>query len=68
MERNIVAIKPVLCEGREWYVYFSIRNPQTGRMIRKKIYEGFKNLDSHTKKRAHGQKLIAKYSKLIANG
>lgn len=68
MEREIVATMPKLCEGTEWYVHFSVRNPKTGRMVRQKIYEGFKPLKTNAQKRAHGQKLIAKYTKLLSNG
>lgn len=67
-QREVIATIPKLCEGKEWYVYFSVRNPRTGRMERQKIRRGFNELKTYAQKREHGQKLINQYSELLKNG
>ncbi|WP_303181344.1 site-specific integrase [uncultured Butyricimonas sp.] len=67
-QREIIAKRPKLSEGKEWYVYFSVRNPKTGRMERQKIRRGFKELLTYEQKREHGQKLIEEYTELLKNG
>lgn len=52
----------------EWYVEFSIRNPESGKMERKRIYDGFRELNTYDLKMQHADKLIADYTEKIKSG
>ena len=52
----------------DWYVEFSLRNPDTGRMERKRIYDGFRDLSTHEEKMNHGNKILAEYTEMIRKG
>lgn len=67
-QREVIATTPKLCEGKEWYIFFSVRNPKNNRMERQKIRRGFKEAITYEQKREHGQKLIDEYTKLLKNG
>jgi len=58
------------CAGnnaKQWFVYYSCRNPRTGKMVRFRHYEGFTGL-SRNQKLAHAQKLIEFYTNRLLNG
>lgn len=52
----------------DWYVEFSLRNPESGKMERKRIYDGFKQLSTYEEKMSHASKLINEYTRLIKTG
>lgn len=52
----------------DWYVEFSIRNPETGKMERKRIYTGFKEIETYEARMDHGAKLVEEYTKRIKSG
>lgn len=52
----------------DWYIEYSLRNPVSGKMERKRVYEGFREILTYEGKVTHGEKLIAEYTKLIKKG
>lgn len=68
-----IAILPKLYDfngdlTKKWYVYFSIRNPQTGKMVMKKVYTGLFRLKTQKERRVQAEKLITEYTLLIKQG
>lgn len=69
--KEVIATKPKLVESNGkngWYVYFSVRNPLTGKMCPVKIEKGFKKCLSLEEKREWGKKLIKEYTKKLKSG
>lgn len=54
--------------NKDWYVEFSLRNPDTGKMERKRIYDGFKDLTSYEQKMDLANNLIKDYTERIRCG
>ncbi len=54
--------------NKDWYVEFSLRNPDTGKMERKRIYDGFNDLDTYELRMDHARNLIQDYTERIKNG
>lgn len=54
--------------NKDWYVEFSIRNPDTGKMERKRIYDGFRDLETYDIKMDHARNLIRDYTERIKSG
>ena len=56
MNENAVATKPRVIEAKNgnWYLYFSVRHPFTGKLCPVKIEKGFKKCVSIEEKREHG--------------
>lgn len=52
----------------DWYVEFSLRNPDSGRMERKRIYDGFRELSTYDMKIKHAENIINEYTQLIKKG
>ena len=52
----------------DWYVEFSLRVPETGKMERKRIYDGFKDLSTYEEKMEHGEALVREYTDKIKRG
>lgn len=52
----------------DWYVEFSVRNPESGKMERKRIYTGFKEIETYEARMEHGNKLVEEYTKRIKSG
>ena len=48
--------------SRQWFIYFSFRDPATDKMKRFKIYEGFTERKTSAEKYAHAKSLIKHYS------
>lgn len=53
--------------SKQWFVYYSCRNPRTGKMVRFRHYEGFTGLPEK-EKLAHAQELITLYSDRLRSG
>lgn len=68
--RKKIATVPVLVtpEKGDWYVYFSVRNPLTGKMVPQKIYRGFKQCGSIAEKRRWGTRLVSEYTEKLKQG
>ena len=64
MNENAVATKPRVIEAKNgnWYLYFSVRHPFTGKLCPVKIEKGFKKCVSIEEKREHGRTLIKEYT------
>jgi len=52
----------------DWYVEFSLRVHETGKMERKRIYDGFKDLLTYEEKMEHGESLVREYTEKIKRG
>lgn len=53
---------------KQWFVFFSYRNPVTGKMERFKDSDGFGALKSREERIAHGNNLIAYYRRKLRSG
>ncbi|KAF0198423.1 MAG: integrase [Bacteroidetes bacterium] len=65
-----IASVPRVVEGSngDWYVYFSVKNPLTDKMVPRKVYEGFKQCETTAQKRVWGKKLVAELIKKLKAG
>lgn len=73
MKRNKICILPKIydCAGdakKQWFIFYSYRNPATNKMVRFRVYDGF--TDCHTKKAKyeHGENMVKKYADMLTNG
>ncbi len=69
MKKKIATV-PRLVEGNngDWYVYFSVCNPLTGKMVPQKIYKGFKDCVTPAQKRAWGKSLVNELTEKLKAG
>ncbi len=72
MNRQKLIILPKLnhCSGdpsRQWFVYYSVRDPRTGKMVRFRHYDGFTGL-SEAEKYEHAKQLIDTFSAKLRGG
>lgn len=72
MKRLKLVILPKLYDadgdvGELWFIYYSYRNPRSGKMQRFKIYKGFKGLNKKDRY-THADKLIAELTDDIKRG
>lgn len=70
MKEDVIATKPhikVTPLGK-WYVYFSVRNPKTGKLIPVKKEKGFKICTNDKARLKQGENLIKEYTHKIKNG
>jgi integrase len=70
--RQKLVILPKLnhCGGdpaKQWFVYYSCRNPKSGKMVRFRVYDGFTDL-SPKEKYQHAKQLIDLYSERLKAG
>ncbi len=49
--------------AKQWFVFYSFRDPSTGKMKRFRIYGGFSQLQTEKEKLQHGQFDVTKRSK-----
>lgn len=70
MNENAIATKPRVIEVKNgnWYLYFSVRNPFTGKLCPVKIEKGFKKCVSIEEKRELGRTLIREYTAKLKKG
>lgn len=73
MTKNKICILPKLydCGGntkKQWFVYFSYRDPKTNKMRRWKIFDGFHGLPNKKARYAHGETLIKQYTEKLKSG
>ena len=73
MERQKLVILPKLnrCNGdlsRQWFIYFSCRDPKTGKMKRFRIYDGFSLIDNANGRIGHGEELCRVYAHRLKSG
>lgn len=71
--RTKIAILPALYDAngdmkKKWYVFFSYRNPVTGKMERFRLYDGFGTLYTKKDRYAHAEKQIRDYTQRLQNG
>lgn len=70
--RQKLVILPKLCDcsgdpDKQWFVYYSVRNPRTNKMERFRMYDGFTGLSTEEKHR-HAMQLIEVYSARLKTG
>jgi integrase len=73
MTRQKICILPKLndCNGdarKQWFVFFSYRNPASNKMIRFRLYDGFTECRTKKAKYAHAEKIIQDYTHRLQNG
>jgi len=71
IRREVILPKLNHCKGdisRQWFVYFSVKNPATGRMQVFRKYEGFSDYKTAEDRRKHAKKLILKWSRKLLSG
>jgi len=75
MNREKFAILPSLYDfggsmnpDHKWYVQFSVKDPKSGRMVRKKLYSGFAKLKHKHERYALAKQLIQEYTDKLTAG
>lgn len=64
-----IATKPKLIKTQnKWYIYFSVRDPRTGKLVPKRIEKGFRACKTINEKYTHAKKLINEYTQKLENG
>lgn len=68
-----IAILPKLFDysgdiTKKWYVYFSVRDPRTGKMVVKKVYKGIHIHKKKAKRYQAAEEIIEKYTELLRAG
>lgn len=73
--REKIAILPSLYdfggsmdESKKWYVQFSVRDPRTGVMVRKKLYSGLHVIKNKAARYREAEKIIQEYTELLKTG
>ncbi len=69
--KDVVATKPRVIESNGkngWYVYFSVKDPLTGKMCPVKIERGFRKCTTDEERKAWGKKLVREYTKKLKAG
>lgn len=54
--------------SKQWFVYYSYRDPSTGKMKRFRIYDGFAELQTKKQKLQHGQGMVESLKEKLLNG
>lgn len=75
MKREKICILPSLYdfggsmdEGKKWYVQFSVKEPRTGQMKRKKVYAGLHTIKNKRQRYLKAEEIIREYSELLKSG
>jgi len=71
IKKEVILPKMNDCKGvisRQWFVYFSVLNPATGRMKVFRKYEGFSDFKTEKERRVHGRKILKKWEKKLLSG
>lgn len=67
MRQKMIILPKINSGGKQWFVFYSCRDPQTGKMVRFRYYEGFTGL-SPKEKIEHGQNVMELYSSKLRTG
>lgn len=72
MDRQKLIILPKLCTckndpDKQWFVFYSVRDPRTGKMVRFRHYDGFADLPVKARIE-HGKQLIEHYTSRLRSG
>jgi len=68
MKTKIATVPRMVETSTDWYVYFSVKHPLTGKMVPQKIYRGFKDCQTRREKLAWGEKLVREYTEKLKRG
>jgi integrase len=75
MKREKIAILPSLYDfggdmddKKKWYVHFSVKDPRTGRMERKKIYAGLHSVKNKARRYKAAEAIIKEYTEKLLAG
>ena len=68
MRKKLATIPQIKNSKGTWYIYFSVRDPQTDKMKPIKIYEGFKKCINKAEKQKHGEELVSLYTEKLKSG
>jgi integrase len=69
-QKLIILPKLNNCSGstdKQWFVYYSVRDPRSGKMVRIRHYDGFTGL-SEEEKYKHASELISDYTRKLQSG
>ncbi len=75
-QANIIVKLPKLYDAggdvsqpaKRWFVYYTAREPHTGKNKRFKVYDGFAELPTEKLRRAHAEKIIADLTQKLKTG
>jgi len=73
MKREKIAILPKVFDydgdmSKKWYVYFSVKDPRSGKMVVKKLYAGLFKEKNKEKRYKVAEQIISKYTELLRTG
>lgn len=71
IKREVILPKLNDCRGditRQWFIYYSVLNPATGKMKCFRVYEGFTECKTADEKRRHGRKLVNRWKRKLLDG
>lgn len=71
IKKEVILPKLNHCNGditKQWFVYYSVLNPASGKMKCFRIYNGFSDLKTVDERQKHGNKLIAKWKRKLLDG
>lgn len=67
MRQKLMILPKLSATGKEWFVYYSYRNPKSGKMVRFRHYEGLNGLDD-VKKNEHASSVIEYFTARLKSG
>ncbi len=73
MKRTKISILPKLFDyngnpKKQWFIYYSYRNPVDNKMTRFRVYEGFAKCHTKKAKYQNAEKLIQQYADMLKSG
>jgi integrase len=75
MKREKISILPSLYDwggamndSMRWYVQYSVKDPRTGKMVRKKVYAGLNTIKNKNARYKEADAIIEKYTELLKTG
>lgn len=69
--KNAIAAKLYDADGdlsKRWFVYYYIKNPVSGEMDRRRVYEGFAECKTEKERRNNAKRLITKINRQLEKG
>jgi len=68
MRKKLATIPEIKVSKGTWFLYFSVRDPNTGKMKPIKVYKGFKDCKNDVERKACGALLIQDYTEKLKTG
>lgn len=67
MRQKLMILPKLNATGKQWFVYYSFRDPKSGKMVRFRHYDGFSGLNDE-EKIVHSRSVIDMYNARLKNG